>query len=306
MSTDHNPIFKSRDGEVRFSAAYNTILGQWPASFSERNVLTRFGSTHVIDSGPRDAEPVVLLHGSFGNGMMWHPVATKLNSHYRTYALDTIGDLGKSVPIRMPASRSDYAEWLVDVFDRLQIDKAHIIGASFGGFLALNFALANPGRVKRLALLAPGVPFLGQPAILWGFSSLMAVLYPRPFTVRLLMQEASRRRYEKDDPVVAHRVMGIASLKLRRRWPFKPKFKKNEFGRLKAPTLLLIGDHEILYNSESALRKARRLIPNLEAEIIPDSGHALIRDQPELVYSRIQRFLENQIVNSPSHPMALS
>jgi len=287
-------IFKTRKGEAEYIAAYDAILRLWPVPCVERDVPTRFGSTHVIVSGPSKAQPLVLLHGSFGSATTWYLGVADLSRVYRTYALDTIGDLGKSVPRQLPVKRSDYVEWLSDAFDELGIDQADIVGISFGGSLALKFALAKPERVKRLALLGPGLRLLGPPTLLWPFYCLLVMVHPSPRTVRLYMQKASVNRYEKNDPVLLQRIKGMINLHFRRRFPSQLKFTKVELRNLKAPALLLIGDNEVLYDHESALSQARRLIPNLEAEIVPDSGHALIRDQPEVVNSRILLFLKDR------------
>ena len=58
-----------------------------------------------------------------------------------------------------------------------------------------------------------------------------------------------------------------------------------------APTLFLIGDHEIMYEPQKALDCATRLIPNLQVELIPNASHMLNSDQPEGVDARVLKFL---------------
>jgi pimeloyl-ACP methyl ester carboxylesterase len=65
----------------------------------------------------------------------------------------------------------------------------------------------------------------------------------------------------------------------------------DEFGALKSPVLLLIGEAETMYDPRSAAERARKLIPHIQAEIIPNAGHMLTTDQPELVVNRIHWFL---------------
>lgn len=59
-------MFWSPEIEARFNAAYEAVLKQWPVPYQERYVATRFGDTHVIESGPPQAPPVVLLHPAGG------------------------------------------------------------------------------------------------------------------------------------------------------------------------------------------------------------------------------------------------
>jgi pimeloyl-ACP methyl ester carboxylesterase len=71
----------------------------------------------------------------------------------------------------------------------------------------------------------------------------------------------------------------------------RPVFTDEELKRISAPILLLIGDHEIMYEPKKALDRATSLIPDLQAEFIPNAGHMLNRDQPEEVNARALKFL---------------
>ena len=74
----------------------------------------------------------------------------------------------------------------------------------------------------------------------------------------------------------------------------RPVFVDEEFKQMTAPTLLLIGDHEIMYEPQKALDCATRLIPNLQVELILDANHMLNSDQPERVDARILKFLAGE------------
>ena len=73
-----------------------------------------------------------------------------------------------------------------------------------------------------------------------------------------------------------------------------PVHTDEELRQIQAPTLLLLGDHEVIYNYSAALNRATNLIPHLETAVIPGAGHALSLDQPELVNARILEFLEKE------------
>ena len=90
---------------------------------------------------------------------MWFPNIADLSRNYRAYALDTIGEPGKSVVSNPPQNRSDYSLWLTDVFNELNVAQADVVGASYGGWVTMNLALYAPERVKKIALLSPPVAF---------------------------------------------------------------------------------------------------------------------------------------------------
>lgn len=288
MTTDPC-IYKSPEGQAKCLAVYETALAHWPAPYEQLDIPTRFGSTHIIASGPKNAPPLALLHGNWATAMMWSSAISKLSRDYRAYALDQIDDVGKSIPTRIPASRSDYAEWLLDVLDQLELQQADIAGLSYGGFLAVNLALHSPDRVKRLILLCPGVLSFGLPTRKYAIHGLPLILFPSRLTGKWLVQGLSAKGYHSND-LEAEQLI-ISAMNLRSRIPFRPVFNDDEFRNLKMPVLLLIGDREVLYDARSAINRARQLIPHIEAEIISNAGHMLSTDQPEIVNEHILKFL---------------
>lgn len=68
-------------------------------------------------------------------------------------------------------------------------------------------------------------------------------------------------------------------------------FTDQELKQIDLPTLLLIGSAEKIYRPLKAIDRAQRLMPDLTAEIIPNAGHLLIMDQPEIINALILRFL---------------
>jgi pimeloyl-ACP methyl ester carboxylesterase len=69
-------------------------------------------------------------------------------------------------------------------------------------------------------------------------------------------------------------------------------FSDQELRRIQAPALLVVGGRSVIYNPNRALRRATRLMPNLEAEIVPDASHALNAEKAELVNARILQFCQ--------------
>jgi pimeloyl-ACP methyl ester carboxylesterase len=287
--TDPVSIYTSPEGKAQGMTVYETALAHWPVPYTELELPTRLGSTHVIVSGPKDAPPLILLHGQWATGTMWASVIGELSRDRCACAPDQIDDVGKSIPIRLPTSRSDYAEWLRDVFDKLELQQADIVGLSYSGFLAVNFALHAPERVKRLILLCPGVPSFGPPTLRWAVHGLPITLFPSRLTARWLVQGMSVKGYHAGN-LEAEQLMAGARY-VRSRVPFRPVFNDDEFGNLKTPVLLLIGEKEAMYDAKSAIDRARQLIPHIEAESVPNAGHMLGTDQPEAVVSRVMQFL---------------
>jgi pimeloyl-ACP methyl ester carboxylesterase len=287
--TEPISVFKTPAGEAKSMAAYEDVLRHWPVPYEELDLPTRFGITHLIVSGPVGAKRIVLLHGQDSSATSWIDNIAEISQVFRSYAVDTIGDMGKSKPTRLPESRDDYASWLVEILDQLQIEKADLVGLSYGGFITVNFALAYPERVNRIVLLAPGIPNFAPPTLQWANFGMPMMLLPSRFTVKRFINGASTKGYSSDDPV--HEQMIIGMVNMRRVSFMRPVFNDEEFKRMATPALLLVGEHEIMYDPRKALDCATRLIPDLQAELIPNANHMLNSDQPELVNARMLKFL---------------
>jgi len=145
--------YKSDKAREKALASYEEILTQWPIPYENRVVETTFGETYIIVSGAQEAKPLVLLHGGGGNSTMFIDNVAALSNHFRVYAIDIIGEAGKSAGTR--PTITEYPIWLKEVFDALGISKAALCGASLGGTLAHQFALTFPQYIDSLILLAP-------------------------------------------------------------------------------------------------------------------------------------------------------
>ena len=102
---------------------------------------------------------MILLHGMGATSAMWHPCVAALRREHRVVALDTIGDVGRSLPERLPRNAEDFTQWITEVMDELSVARAHFVGLSYGAWLSANMAASCSDRVDRLALLAPAAVF---------------------------------------------------------------------------------------------------------------------------------------------------
>lgn len=149
-------IYKTEAGGREILRRYEENLAKWPVPAEHLRVPTRAGETFVLRCGADDAPPLLLFHGSGANATMWMGDVAAWAKQFRVYAIDMIGEPGLSAPSRPPLDSEAYARWLDDVLDHFGLERAAIVGASLGGWLALDYATRRPDRVERLALLCPG------------------------------------------------------------------------------------------------------------------------------------------------------
>ena len=288
--TDYSPVFRSAAHEAAFLSVYDAALGLWPVPYEEIDVPTRFGSTHIIVSGPESASPLVLLHWERYNSTIWSPIIGELSRRYRTYAVDVIGDAGKSVVGPRTRSRPDLALWLHEVLQGLNIEAAHLLGHSYGGFIAMNFALLYPTFVRRLALLAP-LSCLARPNGSLTFRRMAPIWLQHPMVLEHYVRWLSFRG-DLGNPIF--NKMMEASFRCTRRFlalgTTPVVFTKMELAGCDRPTLVMVGDHETLYKPEAAFARAGYL-PYAETVCIPACNHAIVTDQPAWVSEYVLRFL---------------
>ena len=287
-------LFKTPEGQTRYSAAYDAAMRLWPVPYETAAVTTRYGQTHVISCGARDASPLVLLHGGYASSTMWFPNITDLAREFHVLALDTIGEPGKSIPTQQNATKRDLAAWLLGVFDELGVSKTRIVGLSRGGWLALNLAIQAAHRLERIVLLSPAASFIPLNAF---FSALAgsAMHIPTRFNARFALYSWVTRGFVINDAFTEQFITGLQNWnwgvnKAGYSGVMPSVFSGEELRQVQVPVLMLIGDQDRL-NPPKVIERARQMIPHMEAEIIPHASHLLSMEQPERVNTRVLSFL---------------
>ncbi|KQU46802.1 carboxylesterase [Rhodococcus sp. Leaf278] len=144
----------------RFFTAYDRVLQKWPADSQAIDVSTVHGTTRINACGPVDGPALVLLPGAGATSTVWFANVAALSQHYRVYAVDLMGDVGRSVPGEQSIDSVDkLLNWVSAVLDELGLPTAALCGHSYGAMIALAYALRNENRVDALTLLDPNSCF---------------------------------------------------------------------------------------------------------------------------------------------------
>jgi pimeloyl-ACP methyl ester carboxylesterase len=272
-------VFKSEAGRAAFEQAYAAALAFWPVPFETLDVPTRFGTTHVIASGPAGAPAVVLLHCMAGTAIAWRRNAAALSRRFRVYAVDVPAQPNLSVLTRRIRNRQEQALWFTDLLDALGEPAASIVGNSYGGFLALSQACLTPERVDRLILISPAGCFTPL-----GFGFYLRLI---PSLVMGADGAAMLRAIENGIPLDDDWKSLVALAMKHGRMSymgFGPKpFSAQELQRLKSPPLLIIGDRELMYQPEQEIALAKSRAPGLEGAVAPNANHMAAMSNPEVL-----------------------
>ena len=313
-------LYKTADGYRAIMDWYDNALELIDCEYESQFVKTRFGHTHMLVAGPEDAEPLFLLPGVAGCAPLWHRQIPAFAEHFRVYALDVVGQPGRSDPYPPSFLNQDYSTWLCDVLDGLRIDKAHFAGTSVGGWIVMKLAIDAPERIRKVVMLSPtGISRAKLPVKIWLTKVLnkkkdaneleddltaKSVSSRSPGDGKTFDRQLARlmalctRHYRVDRSVgvyneKTHKVdIGKGLRVLRRFFLAEPKAVLRQFS---VPGLLIFGEQETLYKPEPIVKRAKRLMPHLETNIIQGAGHAAIYDRPDAANKAVLDFLRKPL-----------
>ncbi|MER6048632.1 alpha/beta fold hydrolase [Streptomyces sp. NPDC001793] len=267
---DARALYKSQAGAEEILRRYRAALETWPVPAEHVRVPTGQGETFVVVSGPEDAPPLVLLHGSGANATMWLDDVAGWSRHFRTYAVDVIGEPGLSAPARPSLASDGLARWLDEVLEGLGISATSLVGTSLGGWLALDYARRRPERVTRLALLCPGG--IGRQKMGWLFRTLL---------LRALGRRGVARSVRKATGLEDPRFRDVLDTVVLTFTHFRPRTERlpvvpdEELRRLAMPVLVIAGERDVLFDSAGTARRVRACVPRATVHLLPGTGHAL-------------------------------
>ena len=265
---------------------------------------------HYAEAG--SGPPVMLLHGWPQHHYMWRDVIGGLRDRYHLIAPDLRG-FGWS---DAPGHGYDTETFAADQFallDALGIDRVGVVGQDWGGWTGFTLALANPDRVTSLVACntphpwaRPGPTLLPSAWRTW-YAALNAtpVLGPRALTnlghVAGILRRGNVGTPFSDEEVELYvdqfrdpaRARASAAL-YRHYWRTFGEVLagRRPAGRTDLPILLPFGTHDVLVPASLALAGYKRHAPRMLAEPVPDSGHFIVNEKPELVARRARELLE--------------
>lgn len=287
--------FTSQEARDRYLAHYEALERSWPVDFETRTVHTDHGETFLRISGPIGAPPLVLLPGGQSSSLVWRRLIAPLSACFRTYALDSIYDQGRSIPVRPMKEIAELTSWLDGVLDALGLtDGVNMMGMSYGAYGAAEYALHAPRRLRKVVWLSPvmiaapisqefvdrllpcasGAREPLEAFCRWAMPSL-AASDPRGFDDRVDEILLVRESYGPMRPPVRGLVL-----------------PEDELKSLQVPALYILGEHDgATENPREVLGRVSTLVPGIETMLVPGAGHDAVVAQPGPIADRVLRFL---------------
>jgi pimeloyl-ACP methyl ester carboxylesterase len=265
---------------------------------THRTVQARGASFHVAEAG--EGEPLVLLHGWPQHWWAWRRVVPLLAPHARLIMPDLRG-FGWSDAPPDGYDKQSMADDVLAVLDRLGLQRVRIVGHDWGGWVAFLACMTAPDRFERLLALGISPPF-GRPsprALLdvWRFAYMLGLAAP-VLGDRLagserflrLMLTARAGTFSDEDlrafaGVLAEPARARATVQLYRTFLMR-EMVRGARGRLHVPARLVIGARDPVVRP-SLVSGRERFADDLTIELVPDCGHWIPAERPDLVAERV-------------------
>jgi pimeloyl-ACP methyl ester carboxylesterase len=286
-------VFDSLHKKELYIKSYNETLKLWDVPFEELDIATNYGIAHIIISGPKTGEPLILFHGTDASATMWYPNVKEFSKQYRVYAIDFPLEAGKSVSNCIKLTNKQSAVFYNEIFKHFQMENINLLGVSRGGWMATYLALQPNNIIKKIILLSPAQTFGGVANLGKVLTGINLKMFPSPKSTDKFF-DAFSYHPDKINSVFKNQLYlaykyGNSKPRLLNMMPFS----KKELKSLKIPVLILIGDHDIV-NNEKIFVKAHKFIPNVETAVIKDAGHFMSIDQSEIINKKVVEFLNKK------------
>ena len=283
-------IKKPTAANKAYFEAYNATLELWNVPYEELYIPTTNGIAHVIISGPKNGEAVVLLHGMNASSTMWYPNIEALAKNHRVFAIDFILEPGKSYLYNDIESVEKVTAWYKEVLFALELDSFHLIGASRGGWLAVTLALQDQEKIKSLILLSPAQTFTWIKPSTDLIKNIIKLFSSKEKQIAQSLESMSSNVANINEAYLKQYKLGTEMDSENKFVTSMRPFSNSELKSLQMPVLVLIGDDDMI-NERRTVAIANTL-PKGKGEVIKNAGHFLSIDQAANVNEKMLDFLK--------------
>src|SRR5262245_63455757 len=267
---------------------------------------------HYLDEGPREAPPVVMLHGNPTWSFYYRTLIPSLSQTHRVIVPDHIGCGLSDKPQVYPYTLEQHIQNLERLLAHLKLGPINLLVHDWGGVIGLGYATRHPAQVTRLVIFNTAAFVL--PIIPWSIrlcrSHLLGGLLVRGLNafVRVAAYLGSAQPKRMSRPVRAgycapynnwhnriaiHRF--VQDIPLEEDHPTRPTLAEIDAGLVQLqhhPMLILWGAGDFVFTVRDFLAEWQRRFPQAECHVFQDAGHYVVEDAHERIVPLVQQFLQ--------------
>lgn len=245
-----------------------------------------------------EGEPLVLIHGITTSSFIWDNLLPILSGHHEVIAVDLLGTGASDRPVPSDCSLSAHADRVMSLIDQLGFHNFHLVGHDIGGGIAQIVSVRNPERVSTLGLVnTVGYDYWPVQPIVAMRTPILRQLAMASLDLGMLRLVIRRAVYRKEriTPAVFERIRNeIAVPSSRRAFLNSTRCLNNsdltvisgDLQKLPMPVLIVRGERD-LYLSPEISNRLHREIPSSKLVAVPDGGHFIQLDEPQLLATTI-------------------
>lgn len=182
----------------------------------------------------------------------------------------------------------DNAKWLNETLTGLGLHKVFLCGLSIGGWNAANYAGYYPNNVVKLILLIP-VQTFAKMHISYFMKIMKMGFHPTKENVENYIGWGSAKEESLPDSII--RQFTISVMNMNSNTSFPKWLKKENLLKLKMPVLVMLGEHEFAFSIDKATKRVKRLIYNVEIQIVKEASHLLSVSSPDYINRKVLDFI---------------
>jgi pimeloyl-ACP methyl ester carboxylesterase len=231
-----------------------------------------------------EGEPLLLLHGNGGSIENFFMQIPEFSKHFKVIALDSRAQ-GRTTDSDKEISYALMASDMAVLIDKLNLGSVYVVGWSDGGIIGIELAYTFPDKVKKLVTI--GANYSNKNFEAHGDNTRMNANDTLVIGSRKLA-EKYRNTLERLSPN-PEKIPEIKR-KLNSLMEKYPNFTAKQLEEIKTPTLVIVGDHDIISLDHTVSLFAS--LPHAELFVVPGATHVVPVEQPDLLNSVIVRFLK--------------
>ena len=272
-------------------------------------------SSLTAGEGPQTA---ILIHGLGGNKTSFFETVSALSPQFTVHAIDLPGFGSSSKPTRAPYDAAWFSRSVLRFMDALEIERAHLVGNSMGGRVAIEMGLTAPSRVLSLSLLAPSMAWRKHrglvPVVRLLRPELAAIphsmlprmvkrqfwsMFSQPDRLHPTVADVAAEEFLRTYRTSAARIAFHASARnIYLEEPFGPDGFWTRLPSLEPPAMFVWGDSDPLVSPAFA-RHVSEALPKAKSVVLPECGHVPQVELPEAANGLVRDFIE-QAATSPA------
>lgn len=284
--------WRTSQGRLAYERAYDEAMAAMPAPTVIRDVPTRFGTVRAYGwtSPAHHGElPIVLLPGRSSGVPMWTEQVHLLAPHRDIYAFDALGDAGRSAQVVPLHAYADQAVWVEDTLAGLKLERAHLVGHSFGGATAVIHAQRSPARVASLTLLEPAFVLAYPPASTFVWATVATAPVPQAWRDHALARIGGVEVEEVRSDDAVGRMIALGTQHYQAALPTPKLRSAQDLHSLPMPVYVAIAEHDSLAGGQSAVDRSGALARGT-VQVWPDTTHSLPMQAGAALTDRLQQW----------------